>query len=284
MKHPSPLRYPGGKFALATILRRLRELNGFTGRSLAEPFAGGAGASLALLLQRETHHIHLNDLDQAIYAFWHSATFQSECFLRHLDQSPISLDEWKRWRHIYRSADASLLERGFAAFYLNRCNRSGIIKDGGVIGGADQRGKWKMDARFNKDTLRERIETLALERERISITNLDAIAFISSLDQSEVMFFIDPPYYQKGGKMYMNALSPEYHNELAEKLRRMTDSAWVLTYDDCPEIRALYSSWSTIHPFSLQYAASSKRQGLEVMIVPRWIQLPTANSSPRVVW
>ena len=152
MRIASPLRYPGGKASMTNLLRRIRVLNDLNGHAFAEPFAGGAGAALSLLYLRETHEIHINDLDAAIHDFWFSAVHDSESLLEYLDRSPVTVEEWKRWRDIYRGGAASRLERGFAAFYLNRCNRSGIIDGGGVIGGIEQRGRWKIDARFNKDT------------------------------------------------------------------------------------------------------------------------------------
>ena len=284
MRLASPLRYPGGKAAMTGILRRIRGLNGLNGHAVAEPFAGGAGASLTLLYLRETHRIHINDLDPAIYSFWSSVVHDNKEFLDLLDVSPISIQEWKRWRTVYMDNDATRLDRGFAAFYLNRCNRSGIIQNGGVIGGIDQKGPWKIDARFNKDTLRQRLERIFEDRDRISVSNLDGIEFIDTLDPESTFYLVDPPYFKKGPLLYLNGLDAEYHARLAEKFRSMEDAPWVLTYDDCPEIRDLYEGWAAIHPFSLRYTARERRPGKEVLISPRWIQLPETVSGLALSW
>ena len=237
-----------------------------------------------MLYLRETHEIHINDLDPAIRDFWYSAVHDSSAMVAHLEKAPVSVEEWRRWRDLYRDENASPLDRGFAAFYLNRCNRSGIIESGGVIGGLDQRGRWKIDARFNKDDLRMRLERIAAERDRISVSGLDGIDFIEALDAESTFFFVDLPYFKKGPMLYLNGLDPEYHTRLAEKLRAMSDAAWVLTYDDCAEIRDLYGDWAAVHPFSLRYSARERRQGREVLIAPRWLQLPETQNSGALSW
>lgn len=284
MRFASPLRYPGGKAFLTQVLQGIRELNGLNGHAVAEPFAGGAGASLSLLYLRETHHIHINDLDPSIYAFWHSAVRESDPLLEYVENCAVSIEEWKHWRKVYRSQHASQLERGFAAFFLNRCNRSGIIKNGGVIGGLEQRGRWKIDARFNKDTLCDRLRWISQECDRISVSNLDGIEFIDAVDQQSTFYFIDPPYFQKGQALYLDGLDATYHARLAEKLRSMSREAWVLTYDDCPETRDLYRSWAAITPFSLRYTASTRRLGREVLITPKWLRMPEPRSSTTLTW
>ena len=284
MRVASPLRYPGGKASLTSILCKVRSLNRLNGHAIAEPFAGGAGASLTLLYLHETHEIHINDLDPAIHDFWFSAVYNSAALLKYLEESPVSVEEWKQWRAVYQQLDAPRLERGFAAFYLNRCNRSGIIRNGGVIGGIQQNGRWKIDARFNKETLQERLELIAQNRERIHVSNLDGIEFIDALDPCSTMYFIDPPYFKKGSALYLNSLDFEYHRRLADKLQQMSGTPWVLTYDDCAEIRGLYSEWAAIHPYSLRYTARERYQGREVVITPKWLQLPAFQGSPVVTW
>lgn len=284
MSVASPLRYPGGKAAMTSLLRNIRDLNSLNGHAVAEPFAGGAGAALSLLYLRETHQVRINDLDPAICDFWHSAVHNSSAMITRLDKASVSVAEWRRWRDVYGDESASRLDRGFAAFYLNRCNRSGIIRGGGVIGGLEQRGRWKIDARFNKDTLRARLERIAEERERILVTGLDGIDFIGQLDADSTFFFIDPPYFKKGPLLYLNGLDSKYHERLAEKLDGMSESAWVLTYDDCAEIRDLYADWANVHPFSLRYSARERRQGQELLITPKWLQLPQSQSSLALSW
>ena len=285
MKTLSPLRYPGGKSAMAGLLSAIRRLNGLGGRAIAEPFAGGAGASLTLLYLEEAGHIHINDADPAIYDFWWSLINRPKDFLDKLSKTPVSLAEWRRQRHVYRDRGrVSRLRRGFAAFYLNRCNRSGIIMNGGPIGGTTQAGKWKVDARFNKAELHRRCKKVAEYCERIVVSCDDGVRFIEGLDPKSTFYFIDPPYFEKGPTLYLNVLDENYHAALAARLKTMSDAAWVLTYDDCLKVRQLYRSWAAIRPFSLRYAATDRRNGKEVLITPKWMQLPTSQTSAALTW
>lgn len=156
--------------------------------------------------------------------------------------------------------------------------------NGGPIGGIKQTGKWKIDARYNKQELQQRFDKIAEYKDRITVSGLDGLRFIQQQDARSTFFFIDPPYYDKGKTLYLNALDDEYHRLLAAQLRAMKDSAWVLTYDDCPQIRKMYRGWAKIRPFSLRYSARERRQGREIMIVPEWMRLPSAQNSAAIGW
>lgn len=285
MRTSSPLRYPGGKSAMAGLLGDIRRLNGLGDQAVAEPFAGGAGASLGLLYREDAHKIYINDADPAIYDFWWTVVNRPQPFLDMLSKTRVSIAEWRRQRDVYRDRGrVSQLRRGFSAFYLNRCNRSGIIMNGGPIGGVTQAGKWKLDARFNKPELRRRCEKVAEYRERVTVSCDDGVRFIERLDAVSTFFFIDPPYFAKGPTLYLNALDEDYHAALAARLKAMSDAAWVLTYDDCHEIRLMYRGWAAVRPFLLRYAAAERRTGREVLITPKWMRLPTWQASAALTW
>ena len=270
---------------MAGLLSQVRTLNGLGDRAIAEPFAGGAGASLTLLYLEETREIYVNDADPAIHDFWWSLVNRTEAFVAMLSKTRVCMAQWRRQRDVYRKRNrVSRLRRGFSAFFLNRCNRSGIIMNGGPIGGVKQAGKWKLNARFNKPELRRRCEKVAEYRDRVHASCRDGIEFIRNLNAESTFFFIDPPYFVKGKTLYLNVLDEEYHIALSTQLKSMSDTAWVLTYDDCPEIRRLYRGWATIRPFSLRYAAAERRSGKEVLITPKWIRLPASQGSAAVSW
>ena len=285
MRTSSPLRYPGGKSTLADLLGRIRELNALGGFDLAEPYAGGAGASLTLLYLEYVKKIYVNDLDPAVYDFWWSVINQSERFVGMIDMVDVSMTEWFKQRAIYRTKKKlPRLEKGFAAFFLNRCNRSGIIVNGGPIGGIEQGGKWKLNARFNRSDLRVRCKRVAEYRERISLSCRDGIEFLDAVDGNKTMYFIDPPYFKSGAKLYLNVLDEQYHKRLAETLYDMREKAWVLTYDNCAPICEMYSEWAKIRPYCINYTTHRMRKGTEVLIVPKWMQLPDVQASKGVMW
>ena len=270
---------------MADLLRQVRKINGIGDTAIAEPFAGGAGAALSLLFLEETPEIFINDVDISIYDFWWSVVHRPKLFVEMLAKTPVSIAEWGRQRAIYRRRGrVSRLARGFSTFYLNRCNRSGIIMNGGPIGGIEQAGKWKLSARYNKKELQCRCERVAQFRERVHVSCRDGIEFIASQDIASTFFFIDPPYFNKGPMLYMNGLDEKYHLNLALQLKTQTRSPWMLTYDDCPQIRKIYCSWATIRPFSLRYSAAKQQTGKEILIVPRWMRLPSSQSSAFISW
>ena len=162
----SPLRYPGGKGKLASFMKTIIENTGHKGGIYIEPFAGGAGIALDLLLNNTVSEIVINDYDKGIYSFWKAILTETNRFINDVRTAELTVAEWERHHEIYISQQAKYsYELGFATFYLNRTNRSGIIK-GGVIGGKEQGGKWTMDVRFNKENLEKRIRDIAKQKSR----------------------------------------------------------------------------------------------------------------------
>jgi len=278
-KANSPLRYPGGKAVLTEFLAETIRTNEMVDCVYVEPFAGGAGAAINLLLSGSVEQIILNDADRNIYCFWRSILDQTEAFLERMAAVPLTVSEWCIQRDIYENPKGrSILDRGFAAFYLNRCNRSGILTNGGVIGGLDQSGKWKIDARFNKVELAQRIERISAYRDQISLYNLDAVEFLrnsvfSKRERSRYFIYLDPPYFDKGSCLYLNYYEPKDHANLAAFLRRTSGVKWLVTYDNVQEIRDIYD-WCNIVEFSLKYSAHSARDGSEILIHQDGLHIP----------
>jgi len=262
----SPLRYPGGKTSLLPFFEKIIEDHDLEKITYIEPFAGGAGAALALLLSGKVGRIVINDLDRAIYAFWKSSVLSSAKFIKKIKKTPVTISEWKKQKAIYNDPKANLFDLGFATFFLNRTNTSGIL-DGGLIGGLKQKSKYKIDARFNKDALIERIQQIALYKDKISIFNKDGLQLIGEyLNKKNAFIYLDPPYFEKGATLYLNHYKKEDHEALAKKLNNSPDAFWLLTYDNKKEIKSLYPDRKIVN-FSLNYNAYESRKGREVMIL-----------------
>ncbi|MCC6553653.1 MAG: DNA adenine methylase [Polyangiaceae bacterium] len=275
----SPLRYPGGKQILSRILAHLVQINKYQGGIYVEPYCGGAGAALSLLFCEYVDRLMLNDADPNVHGFWHAILHDTESFLRLLHDTPVSVEEWCRQRDIYRHPDGQTpLALGFATFYLNRCNRSGIIAGAGLIGGLEQRGKWKLDARFNRAELARRIERVAMYRDRIALSNLDAIVFLRERVSvapiaGRAFVYLDPPYYVKGSQLYLNHYKPVDHANLAAFMKQQADFVWIMTYDNVPEVHGLYRRFRRV-PFDLGYSARDWRVGREIMILKPGLIFP----------
>jgi DNA adenine methylase len=265
-RYYSPLRYPGGKTILFPFFEQKIAESSLRDVTYVEPFAGGAGAAIALLFSEVVDRIVINDLDKALYTFWRSAIFDSERFIEAIRSTPVTVKEWRKQKEIYDDKRARRFERGFATFYLNRTNVSGIL-NGGPIGGLDQTGKWKVNARYNREGLIQRIRELAEYRSRITVTNEDGVDLVGKyLRQKNTFVYLDPPYYEKAADLYLSFYVQRDHARLAKKLNAHADAPWLLTYDDRQEILQLYPNRRTLH-FSLSYNAYERRRGRELMIL-----------------
>lgn len=262
----SPLRYPGGKSKLTAYVLETMKLNGLEGGTYVEPFAGGCAIAWHLLLNKHVSKVYINDLDPAIHAFWHSVLYRTDELCLLINSTCVTMEEWYKQREIYRNNTSDLLKLGFATLFLNRTNRSGIIK-AGVIGGKEQKGHYKIDCRFNKDRVIEQIKSISTMRDSIRLSNLDASHFIDEvlpIVTGKVLVNIDPPYYIKGKGLYQNFFEHNDHYRLFESVKRITHP-WIVTYDDTPEIRGIYSEFSP-KSFGLTYTAQTKCKGSEVII------------------
>lgn len=265
-RYYSPLRYPGGKTFLAPLLSNIIEKKRLRNATYIEPYAGGAGAALALLCQNKVEQVVINDFDRAIYSFWRSAIYESERFVDAIRSTPVTVKEWRKQKAIYSNTKARRFDLGFATFFLNRTNMSGIL-DGGPIGGIAQTGKWKINARFYKETLVGRIEQLGALRDRIEVYNKDGVDLIEDyLDRDNVIVYLDPPYFEKGATLYLNHYEAPDHIRLAGVLNSSPKSNWVLTYDNQRQIRQLYPLRRIVQ-YSLLYKAYKQRKGKEILIL-----------------
>ena len=270
----SPLRYPGGKGLLYSRLRQIIRDNNLTSSTYVEPYAGGAGAALGLLVSGQVESIAINDLDPAVYAFWRSVVDDPDEFSRRVRAVDLTVKEWEKQREIYDTASRDdLLRLGFATFYLNRTNRSGVL-NGGPIGGKDQTGNYKIDARFNRDTLLERIRLIGLYASRITVTNQDGREVIKRYaDNPNAFIYADPPYFEKAGSLYKNAFDANDHKDLATCLNGVTAARWILTYDNVPQVGELYSERRS-RLFSLNYSAHRVTKAQEVMVFSDSLTIP----------
>lgn len=262
----SPLRYPGGKGLLYSRLRTIIRENNLTSNIYVEPYAGGAGAALALLVSGQVEQIAINDLDPAIYAFWKAITTQSDEFITLIKSTELSIAEWEKQREIYLTSPRDeILSLGFATFYLNRTNRSGVL-NGGPIGGKNQTGNYKINARFNREGLAERIRLIAIHANRITVTNEDGIQTIQRYSSRDDAFiYADPPYFEKAGSLYLNAFDDSDHRALAECLKNVQQAKWVLTYDNVSQVAELYPEFRR-RLFALNYSAHRFRKANEIMV------------------
>ena len=280
----SPLRYPGGKGKLTNFVKKVVEENDLFGGHYVEAYAGGGGVALNLLLHNYASQIYLNDLNSAVYAFWHSVINSTDELCQSINDVRVNMTEWHKQRKIFdMPGKKSYLELGFSTFFLNRTNRSGILK-AGVIGGRNQDGAWKVDARFNKKDLIGRIEKIAQYGSRIRLSNLDAKKFLQQTLPtlpSKSLVYLDPPYYVKGQGLYEDHYTHEDHRTIAEYVQSEIKHGWIVSYDNAPEIVEMYKQRRTI-TYGLNYSAQNRYQGTEAMFFSDELFIPNVENPAKV--
>ena len=269
----TPIRYPGGKTKLYPEIRAILEMNDLLGHPYAELFAGGAGLAIKLLLKGDVSSIVINDYDRAVYCMWDAIVNHAEEMCEFIDSAVLDIETWKKVRDMYQNHDGvGDFELGKAAFYLNRTNVSGILS-GGVIGGLEQTGNYKMDVRFNRKTLKKKIMDIAARRDDIEVTRLDAEDFIDDrMGDSELFAYLDPPYVQKGPGLYRSAFDEAKHRSLARKVGDAR-SKWVVTYDADKLIDDIYGDYKR-GDLEISYPANVKTIGREKIILGPGLKWP----------
>jgi len=210
----------------------------------------------------------INDLDPAIHAFWKLLVTNPSYLREQIQSAKLDANEWASQRNIYRASNptSDINALGYATFYLNRTSRSGVL-NAGPIGGHDQTGPYKIDARFNKAALSERIRILSLYANKIVVSSQDGKDVIEKYaGRANTFIYADPPYFEKSRGLYMNSFSLSDHQALADVLNARPQRNWVLTYDNSPHVTELYRDRRR-HEFELYYSAHRARRANEIVIL-----------------
>jgi DNA adenine methylase len=276
VRYVSPLRYPGGKASLSPYLVNLLEAQRPRPSIYIEPFAGGAGAALHLLVDEHVDQIVINDLNPGIAAFWRCVFTRPDELCEMIRVTAVDIDTWHEQGRIYADAATQTeLALGFATFYLNRTNHSGIL-NARPIGGLSQKGRWKIDARFNRNDLITRIHLLGRYGDRVTVRQEDAVDFLTEAGSAlgRCFLYVDPPYLGQGPDLYLDTMSWDDHKLLAAALQDR-HRLWMLTYDiDTRVIDELYpghrSAW-----FDIAHTAARQHVGREYAVYSRHLRVKT---------
>lgn len=270
-RYLSPLRYPGGKGRLGSFVASLIAAQPRRASRYVEPFAGGAGVGLSLLFHEHVDEIVLNDIDVGIAAFWRALFSEPDEFIARVRNAEVTIDEWHRQREVHLRRPDDDISLGFATFFLNRTNRSGIL-GGRPIGGLNQTGKWLIDARYDGERLAERIRRLSTFASRVTICSEDGINLVGrELADDDAFIYIDPPYLQKGDDLYLDTLQWEDHERLAAVLADAR--GWFLTYDHDPRVLRLYPHLRCAS-FGIAHTAGVQHVGREYAVFAAGLVLP----------
>ncbi len=272
----TPLRYPGGKSLMTSFIKDVLVLNGMKKSLYAEPYAGGAGAAINLLLDNAVDRIAINDASIGIYSFWFYLLNENDKFISKIKETVVNLREWQIQRRIFKGAIEPSFDLAFATFFLSRTNRSGILA-AGPIGGQTEEGQasanYKIDCRFNKEFLLDKVRKIYKLKDRIAVSNLDALEFLKNIRTKNALIYLDPPYYKQGKALYLDYYKHESHVELANFLMKKHPYKWLLSYDNVLEIKKLYSEYE-LYSFDLCYTAHEVKNGSELLTHSKNLSLP----------
>ena len=283
----SPLRYPGGKNKLAKFIAKVCVDNNINSHYI-EPYAGGAAVALYLLMKDKVSRVTINDFDRSIYAFWYSVLKDTKEFCSLIEETDITIENWQKAKEIQKNKKVvTLLELGFSTFFLNRTNISGII-NAGVIGGLEQKGEYKMNCRFNKKDLINRIKKIAEYKKNITIYNLNAIELVKKIQKKELclqtIFYFDPPYYLKGSSLYVNYYNHTDHEEIAKMIKKIKKSEWIISYDNTSQIQKIYSWINKKIEYSVTHTAYEAKVGKEILFFSKNLKIQNGINPITMIW
>lgn len=272
----NPLRYPGAKRSLASYIDALLQANNLNDCTFFEPYAGSAAVGLDLLQRGRIRRLVLCEKDILLYAFWECVFRDTDTLCERIDQTEITIETWHqqtRYRDMTLLSQANLIDFAFAGLYLNRTNFSGILK-ANPIGGINQTSQYGIDCRFNKARIIQIIRKLSTYRNSVEVYCDDALQFMGTQTarflRESCFGYFDPPYYEKGSRIYRHYYTNQDHSMLAQYIRNIHGLDWIISYDDAPFICGLYSgSGAQYQPFFLDYTCAKSKertQGRELLI------------------
>lgn len=283
MLNATPLRYPGGKSVLTPFFRELFHINNMEHVAYAEPYAGGVGAGINLLLLDEIERLVINDANKGIYSFWKAVVDESDRLIETIRTTPVTLEEWRKQKAIINQEANPSFELGFATLFLSRTNRSGILNAGPIGGGTQEsqdKATYKIDCRFNKERIIAQIRAIAAYRGQIEVHNEDAMDFLKALHHDNLFVYLDPPYFIQGKALYLSYYNADNHRQLAEYLCGGVPFSWALSYDNVAPIRAMYAELEC-YTFELNYSAADKKKGSEFITHSEGLIFPEEISKAR---
>lgn len=284
----SPLRYPGSKAGLTGYVEKFLRDHDLCGTQMVEPFAGSASLSLNLLARDVVGSVMLFERDPLVFSFWHSVFFETDRLVEFVKIFPPTLETRGElsWLRDMDSVHSDIALMGYAGLLFNRTSFSGVLH-AGPIGGTSQTSAYKVGCRYNAPDLVRRILEIAEYRDRMEVyfgDAQDALTDACEVDNEARFFYVDPPYYVQGPKLYRYSYGFAEHHGLASVLAQ-ANYKWFLSYDDHPVIRHFYRDYLVYEPV-LRYSSKVPKSEAEVFITnvsPHGGLLKSANSDTHSV-
>jgi DNA adenine methylase len=301
-------RYPGGKTKIkdeivGRIKRYYEQNDCYDVCQYVEPFFGAGSVGLHFMSSSPIKNALISDFDPAISAFWGAVIFAPDALCQMVEEFKPSTEAFFSFKKLltseemhafrYSSSREPMIRIGFAKLALHQISYSGLgPMSGGPLGGVSQESKYKVDCRWNPDNIKKKIRkahqilssvdlyqggccefdfSYAIDLQKDKREWEDSGVPVTYEVEEPVFrfFYLDPPYYEKGGELYQYSFNEKHHEDLMRMLKR-TEHPWLLSYDACPEIKQLYK-WASIKEIDLTYTINAKKKGrvkTEFLIAP----------------
>lgn len=249
----SPLRYPGGK---SKSIKKIVEYLPDNFSEFREPFVGGGSLFIYLKQQYPALKIWINDLNTELFLFWKIAQSDLEKLVTEIFALKKTYLDGKRLFNELTQVSVDELspcDRAVRFFVLNRITFSGTVEAGGF-------SQQAFDKRFTESSI-ERLAKLEYILPGIKITNLD-YSYLLQPEHKNTFLFLDPPYltatksrlYGKNGELHTT-----FDHKKFSQLIKKCSTPWLITYDDCPEIRINFQD-TNIYNWEVQYGMNNYKK------------------------
>jgi len=256
-------RYPGGKSKIKDQISS--HLNAYAHKhelEYREPFFGGGSVGLTFINDNpHWHKIWINDKDVGVASLWTSVIKYPNELKTMVKHFKPTIEAFYQFKKDLSNIDINfnIVEIGFKKLAIHQISYSGLgTKSGGPLGGKDQLSKYKIDCRWSPSYICKKIDKLNRQFKMFTLrdeccTCLDFSDVVKN--PSDAILYLDPPYYDKGNELYQCGFTDSDHLQLSQVLRKI-NNPWILSYDDCPEIRKLYD-WAIIDVVNVNYSITS---------------------------
>jgi len=291
----SPLRYPGSKRRLVGYIKEALELNDLKPSLYIEPFVGGASVALQLMQEDLVEKVVLMDVDPWISGFWYTVFFDTQWLIDKIETIDVTLEKWWEFKN---SNPTTKREQALTCFFLNRTSFSGILENrAGPIGGKTQQSQYKIDCRFMREVLINRIKQASLLKDKVidvmccswleGIDEIRKLQKLGKLPSDNLFLYLDPPFFEEAEALYRHYFTEDDHKGLRDYLLMLNDK-FILSYDLAQQVETLYGialkngTNGTHHDhIELLYSLakiSERKRGKEV-IISNLKQLPKQEGS-----
>lgn len=241
-----------------------------------EPFFGSGAIGFRVLDRISSQcRVLLSDKDYWLICLWQSVKQDPRHLCKKISEFKPSPEQFFKFKADDGRKDIDPLLAGFQKLALHQMSVSGFgVKSGTCLGGRNQENaQYPIDCRWNPVRLCSHVWKRHQQFKRFGRNlTIKTCDFSEALKGSHKKCFIylDPPYVEKGSMLYKHAMTDDDHARLAESIK-LSNSRWVISYDDHPLVRRLYSD-SCIKEIVVRYSnatnAISRPKNKEIIIMP----------------